>query len=330
MHTEENFVGWECGKHKKQYSAGQKCPDCVYEKTMGTNTKDETLRNQMGLYCTEHGTRYIPPQHCGLCTVEHASARRLFARAQADVARFDRAVIGLPLPDRPTTLGADRRRWAVLAFTEEVREFVDATKAGDVVEAADALVDLVYFALGRLEEMGVPFGPVWDAVQEANMGKVRGEWTKRPGSLGHDAVKPEGWEPPDHSWLREVTTEDLRVAVVLRKAKSHVRIVDDDDDGADKHDDGKLPLSLIPREALELEAEVFGYGERKYAAWNWTKGMSYRRLIDAAMRHLVAFADGEDDDPESGLGHLGHLRACAAMLIGQTRIHPELDDRRKP
>ncbi len=97
----------------------------------------------------------------------------------------------------------------------------------------------------------------------------------------------------------------------------------------DKHDDGKPPMSLIPREALELEAEVFGYGEEKYGAWNWTKGLSYSRLLSAAMRHLTAFADGEDNDLESGLSHLGHLRCCTAMLIGMTKLRPELDDRRK-
>jgi hypothetical protein len=98
---------------------------------------------------------------------------------------------------------------------------------------------------------------------------------------------------------------------------------------AKKFDSGKPPLSLIPRRANEEEAKVLDFGRQKYGAWNWAKGMDWSRLVDAGMRHMTAFADGEDVDPESGLSHLAHARACLGFLLDYEKEHPELDDRRK-
>jgi len=98
---------------------------------------------------------------------------------------------------------------------------------------------------------------------------------------------------------------------------------------AQKFDGGKSPLSLIPRSALMAEADVLAFGAKKYARHNWRAGMDYSRLIDAALRHLLAFNDGEDVDPETGLSHLAHARCCLAFLIEYQTTHPERDDRYK-
>lgn len=99
--------------------------------------------------------------------------------------------------------------------------------------------------------------------------------------------------------------------------------------GAVKHDGGKSPISLIPRSAILAEAEVLRFGAEKYAAHNWRKGMHWSRMIDAALRHLFAFADGEDDDVESGISHLAHAKCCLSFLIEYLTTHPDLDDRYK-
>lgn len=96
-----------------------------------------------------------------------------------------------------------------------------------------------------------------------------------------------------------------------------------------KHDDGKAPMGLIPRAAIIAEAQVLAFGASKYSAWNWAKGMAWSRLIDAALRHIYAYADGETNDPESGLNHLAHARCCLGFLLDYVESHPELDDRRK-
>lgn len=91
---------------------------------------------------------------------------------------------------------------------------------------------------------------------------------------------------------------------------------------------GKSPLSRIPREALELEAQVFAFGAKKYA-WNGFKETppSVHQLLDALMRHAVAMANGEDVDPESGISHIGHMRCCTSMLAWVMAHRPDKDDR---
>lgn len=84
---------------------------------------------------------------------------------------------------------------------------------------------------------------------------------------------------------------------------------------AKKFDQDKAPLGTIPGVALEQEALAFKHGAKKYGQWNFKKGMDWTRLIDASLRHIVAFKEGENLDPESGYHHLGHARACLSMLL---------------
>lgn len=100
--------------------------------------------------------------------------------------------------------------------------------------------------------------------------------------------------------------------------------------GAVKHDQGKAPMSLLSREALEQIALVMEFGRQKYAAHNWRQGFTWSRPLSAALRHLMAFNDGEDKDPESGLSHLAHAACCIMFLLEFEKTHPELDDRWKP
>lgn len=94
-----------------------------------------------------------------------------------------------------------------------------------------------------------------------------------------------------------------------------------------KHDSGKAPLSMIPREALEEAAKAFGYGASKYSRGNFRQSaMAWSRLTDAALRHITAFANGEWIDAESGNSHLSHALASLCMLAFQVRHHPEAND----
>ena len=94
-----------------------------------------------------------------------------------------------------------------------------------------------------------------------------------------------------------------------------------------KHDTGKPPITLLDRDFLEGTAQVMRFGAEKYGRHNWCNGISHTRLADAAMRHLIAWASGEDIDPESGLPHIDHASASLNMLRGNQRLHPGLDDR---
>lgn len=94
-----------------------------------------------------------------------------------------------------------------------------------------------------------------------------------------------------------------------------------------RFNDGKVPLDLIPLSALIECARVFDYGRRKYAAWNWAKGMDWSVPYGCLLRHMAAWFDGEDNDPESGLPHLGHAMCNLVMLSTFARTFREGDDR---
>lgn len=70
-------------------------------------------------------------------------------------------------------------------------------------------------------------------------------------------------------------------------------------------------------------ASVFDYGKRKYAEWNWAKGMKWSVPLACALRHLLAMFSGEHIDPieqkGSGLPHRGHVMCNLFMLT--TYIH---------
>lgn len=97
-----------------------------------------------------------------------------------------------------------------------------------------------------------------------------------------------------------------------------------------KFDGDKPRLDLVSRPALEGLANVLGFGAKKYAAHNWRGGIEFSRLIGACLRHVNAFNDGEDLDPESGLSHIDHAACCIMFLSDQIKRETGLDDRYRP
>jgi hypothetical protein len=85
--------------------------------------------------------------------------------------------------------------------------------------------------------------------------------------------------------------------------------------------------SVLGHEGWRECAAVFDYGRKKYAAWNWAKGMAWSIPLACAVRHLMAILDGEKDDPESGLPHRGHVFCNLCMLLTFEKTYPEGDDR---
>lgn len=71
--------------------------------------------------------------------------------------------------------------------------------------------------------------------------------------------------------------------------------------------DGKLRWELLPLRLVKRIVEVYDFGAKKYGANSWQNlPDGYNRYKAAMFRHIVAFEDGEDKDPESGLHHLAH------------------------
>lgn len=84
-----------------------------------------------------------------------------------------------------------------------------------------------------------------------------------------------------------------------------------------RYNDGKTRYDLIPTHLLKSTADVFEHGMKKYAAWNWAKGMTYSTIIGCMKRHLAAIEIGKDidDGPKgSGFRHVGHMMCNLIML----------------
>jgi hypothetical protein len=89
---------------------------------------------------------------------------------------------------------------------------------------------------------------------------------------------------------------------------------------------------LIPWDALDHVARVYGFGASKYADHNWRKGYNWSLSIAAAFRHMKAYAMGEDYDPESGELHPAHAVFHMLALLawhGDERF-AQFDNRYKP
>lgn len=111
--------------------------------------------------------------------------------AWADVRDFH-IRFGHPHEERPSFIDKKRADARAKWMREEVQEFLDAR---DVVEQADAMIDLIYFALGTMVEMGVRPQELFDIVHRANMAKL---WPDGKPHYNKDGktVKPEGWQDP--------------------------------------------------------------------------------------------------------------------------------------
>lgn len=94
-----------------------------------------------------------------------------------------------------------------------------------------------------------------------------------------------------------------------------------------KFDGGKVRMELLPPHALNAIAQIFTFGAKKYASWNWANGIEFSRVYGAMQRHLNAWYSGEELDPETGLSHLYHAGCNIMMLIELADGFPQFDDR---
>lgn len=114
---------------------------------------------------------------------------------------------GHPVGDGPTLLSEERAAARLSWMQEELDEFADARKTmAPLLEQADAMIDLIYFALGTLVELGVDPAPLFDIVHSANMAKVHPDGTVKYHPDGK-VKKPEGWEPPDEKIAKEIDNQ---------------------------------------------------------------------------------------------------------------------------
>lgn len=89
---------------------------------------------------------------------------------------------------------------------------------------------------------------------------------------------------------------------------------------AERKNTGKPKLSMLMRGAAEGISRVAEFGANKYSRDNYRKGFPDSSIFDSMMRHILAYTNGEEFDPESGLCHLDHIAWNAGALLEQRRV----------
>jgi len=75
-------------------------------------------------------------------------------------------------------------------------------------------------------------------------------------------------------------------------------------------------LSVIPPAALVYLGLAMQDGAKKYGPYNWRETKIETMVyIDAAMRHLMEWSDGQEVAEDSGVPHLAHAMATIAILV---------------
>lgn len=93
----------------------------------------------------------------------------------------------------------------------------------------------------------------------------------------------------------------------------------------------KPPIHLVPPVAVIHEAMAFKDGAAKYGPYNWRgESVSASVYIAACLRHVMSWQDGEAMSQDSRVHHLGHARACLAIILDAESVGMLVDDRPLP
>lgn len=79
--------------------------------------------------------------------------------------------------------------------------------------------------------------------------------------------------------------------------------------------EGKLQFSLIPTRALCRVALRYTEGADQYGDWNWYRGIPFTVLYDSALRHLLLWRLGRQDED--------HLAAAVFNILALMQFESE-------
>lgn len=92
----------------------------------------------------------------------------------------------------------------------------------------------------------------------------------------------------------------------------------------------KLPLSLVPGTSKAYQALGHLEGMLKYGLVNWREcGVRASIYMDALERHYEKFKNGEWEDPQTLVPHLGSMLACIGIIVDAYECGKLVDDRPK-
>lgn len=112
-----------------------------------------------------------------------------------------------PYAEKPTLMGMERAKKRYDWMKEEIDEFIEATENKDLVEQADAMIDVIYFALGTLVEIGVEPENLFTIVQQANMSKLWEDGKPHFRESDGKVIKPPTWVDPHSKTVEEINRQ---------------------------------------------------------------------------------------------------------------------------
>ena len=136
------------------------------------------------------------------------------------------------------------------------------------------------------------------------------------GKIDLTLLPPWCWEELSH----RVDPDNLLRLFYGTELEHLIRFWEGDDDSIEIVIDG------LSDDDITGAAEVFAYGAKKYAAWNWAKGMPWSVPMACYLRHML-LADPESVDAESGMPHRWHASCNLIMLAQFAQLCPDMDDR---
>jgi hypothetical protein len=90
----------------------------------------------------------------------------------------------------------------------------------------------------------------------------------------------------------------------------------------------KVSITKFPATAVFHGARAMMNGAAKYGPYNWRDNNVIAGIyVDAAIRHIYAWFEGEEVAKDSGVHHLGHALATIAVLIDAQEGGNLKDDR---
>lgn len=120
--------------------------------------------------------------------------------------------------------------------------------------------------------------------------------------------------------------EPIRIVKEGRKVPEETRVTSATGGQKGKKDE---ELGAVDPTALRILARVAAFGGKKYERSNYLKGYDWSLSFDALQRHALAFWEGEDLDPESGLPHTAHMSWHSLALTSFLARGIGTDDRFK-
>lgn len=138
-----------------------------------------------------------------------------------------------------------------------------------------------------------------------------------------------GWNREEYQGLnRKITGLDVReVSLVANPANPNCAIKDSGErrefeTGAVRDmAAGKGLMVVMPAAALLRLSKHYEHGAEKYGRWNYNKGINISSFMDSALRHIMKYLDGWDDED--------HLSAAAFNILGAMEMEahkPEMQD----